>query len=196
MILPGTLLLEDWFTCTDLDSHYLLATSETDYANDDLCIDWIKHFEQQTAGHRTRVYRLLLLDGYNSHNTSEFIHYCDQQKIIPFCLPDHSTHLLQPLDIRVFQPYKHWHSEILDDATWTGCKSFNIFEFLASLKTIKHSIFKSRTIMSAFKNTGFISYNPSIVLSKLLEYEPRPTTPFTTISAVATNRAQLRSLAM
>jgi DDE superfamily endonuclease len=28
-----------------------------------------------------------------------FIEYCEQHHIIPLCLPPHSTHVLQPLDV-------------------------------------------------------------------------------------------------
>ncbi len=36
----------------------------------------------------------------------------------PFGLPSHTTHLLQPLDVCVFQPLKHWHSKAVN-----GCSS-------------------------------------------------------------------------
>ena len=29
----------------------------------------------------------------------------------PFTLPPHTTHLLQPLDVKVFSPLKYWHKE-------------------------------------------------------------------------------------
>ena len=54
------------------------------------------------------------MDGYGSHCTQEFIQFCDDNGIIPFSFPLHSTHLLQPLDVVVFQPLKHYHAEALD----------------------------------------------------------------------------------
>ena len=44
-------------------------------------------------------YRLLILDGHSSHYNWEFFDYCLNAKILPLCLPAHSTHLLQPLDV-------------------------------------------------------------------------------------------------
>jgi hypothetical protein len=35
-------------------------------------------------------------------------------------LPPHTSHLLQPLDVRVFSVYKHWHSEAVEAATAIG----------------------------------------------------------------------------
>ena len=54
------------------------------------------------------------MDGYGSYCTQEFIQYCDDNGIIPFGFPPHLTHLLQPLDVVVFQPLKHYYAEALD----------------------------------------------------------------------------------
>ena len=85
----------------------VLTVAETGYSNDWLSLQWLKHFDAHTAKFQTGAYRLLLLDGYGLHHTIEFIEYCEEAKIIPFGLPAHTTHLLQPLDMVVFQPLKH-----------------------------------------------------------------------------------------
>jgi hypothetical protein len=50
---------------------------------------------------------MLIIDGHGSHLTHKFVDYCWAYNIVPFLLPAHTTHLLQPLDIGVFQTYKH-----------------------------------------------------------------------------------------
>jgi len=104
----------------------------------------------------------------------EFITFCDDHKIIPFCLPLHSTHPPQSLDVVVFQPSKHYHAEAVDNATRTGCSDFNKFEFLAAITLIRQQAFKPSTIISAFRKTGLIPYNPEIVLERLQEYKANP----------------------
>lgn len=47
-------------------------------------------------------YWLLLLDGHTSHVNWEFFDLCLHKRIFPFCLPAHSTHLLQPLNVGLF----------------------------------------------------------------------------------------------
>jgi hypothetical protein len=47
---------------------------------------------------------MLLFNGHESHVTLEAVQYCEDNKIVLFCLPSHSTHILQPLDIGVFGP--------------------------------------------------------------------------------------------
>jgi hypothetical protein len=47
------------------------------------------------------------MNEYESHHTCEFIEYCDQVKIISFDLSAHTTHLLQSLNVMIFQSLKH-----------------------------------------------------------------------------------------
>jgi hypothetical protein len=39
-------------------------------------------------------YRLLILDGYESHLNKEFKHYCLKHKILTLCILTHSSHVL------------------------------------------------------------------------------------------------------
>jgi hypothetical protein len=36
------------------------------------------------------------------------------KKIFLLCLPPHSTHFLQSLNMVIFQQWKHWHAEAID----------------------------------------------------------------------------------
>ena len=67
----------------------------------------------------------------------------------------------------VFQSYKHYHAEAIDIASCTGCSKFDKIEFLTAIDSIRRQTFKPTTIISAFKKTGLIPFNPSIVLNKL-----------------------------
>lgn len=177
LIVPGVIHQEPWYVATSIPDDYLIATSDTGYNNDDLTIKWLAHFERFSAKRQVGAHRLLLLDGFGSHCTKQFIDYCDRHKIIVFCLPPHSSHLLQPLDVVVFQPYKHYHAEAVEVATRMGCGDFDKCEFLDKIHSIRQQTFKPSTIRSAFQATGLIPYNPSIVISKLREAAPTSTIP-------------------
>jgi len=113
-----------WYQVEDLPPNASIAVSPTGYTNDELTMEWIRHFDAQTKNRTIGAKRLLLMDGYGSHHTKEFIQYCDDNGIIPFGLPPHITHLLQPLDVCCFQPLKHYHAKALDLIVRDGC--FNI----------------------------------------------------------------------
>ena len=93
VILSGLLHQKRWFTHTMLEDNILLATSESEYANNELSFEWLHHFAQQTTSIQVGAWQMLLLDGYGSHCTFEFIQYCNQHKIIPFYLLPHTTYL-------------------------------------------------------------------------------------------------------
>ena len=69
-------------------------------------MDWIRHFDLYTASRTKGKYRLLILDGHESHHSEEFETYCQEQNIITLCMPPHASHLLQLLDVGCFGPLK------------------------------------------------------------------------------------------
>ena len=57
------------------------------------------------------------------------------------------------------------------------CGEFNKTEFLDQIESIRQRTFKPSTIQSAFRATGLIPYDSSIVYSKLREAVPASTLP-------------------
>ena len=167
VILPGGIYQEYWYTPTRLPDNYLIGLSESGYNNNQLTMKWLVHFEWFSTQQQSSRYRLLLLDGFGSHYTKEFIDYCDNYKIIPFCLSPHSSHLLQPLDVVVFQLYKHYHAEAVEAATRMSCGDFDKAKFLDRIDSIHQQTFKISTVQSGFKPTGLIPFNSDLVFSKL-----------------------------
>ena len=47
-----------------------------------------------------------MLDGHESHHSVQFEQYCKNNNIITLCMPAHSSHILQPLDVGCFGPLK------------------------------------------------------------------------------------------
>jgi hypothetical protein len=107
LILAGQYHMAQWYQQPELEDDTAIITSASGYSNDEISLEWLKHFDRHTTKSAIGKYRLLILDGHGSHHTYEFIRYCEANNIIPFGLPPHLTHLLQPLDVVVFQPLKH-----------------------------------------------------------------------------------------
>ena len=49
----------------------------------------------------------MILDSHTSHTTLELRVMAEQYNIHLYTLPSHLTHVLQPLDVGIFQLYKH-----------------------------------------------------------------------------------------
>jgi hypothetical protein len=116
---------------------------------------------------------MLILDGHSSHSTPEFDQYCKDKKIVVVCLPPHSSHLLQPLDVTVFGPLKQAYSAEIMDLIRLGVNHVDKTEFLTSFVKARHKAFTASNIQSGFKATGVVPYNPMEVLADI----PRPATP-------------------
>ena len=56
---------------------------------------------------------VLFVDGHHSHVGLDLIHLARSRGVHLFCLPPHTTHLLQPLDVGVYAPAKKTWKTIL-----------------------------------------------------------------------------------
>ena len=178
IIIAGAWVLEKWAQHNDLDDDILLTTSPTAYSNDDLALDWLKHFDKHSRKGQVGAWRMLIMDGYGSHMTFEFFTYAKRNKIELFRLPPHSTHLTQPLDVECFQPFKHYHSEAIDQLMRGGGSDFDKLDFLSIFQNMRNQTFTSTTILASFRNTGLVPYNPEVVLRKVEAIQTRrPATP-------------------
>lgn len=108
-ILSGKFHQSTWYY--DLPADWMIAVSENGWTNDRLGLDWLKHFDRSTRSVTRGTHRLLILDGHSSHVTPEFDQYCVQNQIVTLCIPHHTSHLLQPLDVSCFSPLKHTYGQ-------------------------------------------------------------------------------------
>jgi DDE superfamily endonuclease/Tc5 transposase DNA-binding domain len=169
LIVPGKSHMASWYN--DLSDDVLVGVSDTGYTNDELSYEYMLHFHRQSRKTQVGAHRILLCDGYGSHITREILEFCEKKQIHMFCLPPHTSHILQPLDVVLFQPYKHYHAKAIDYASRTGCGDFNKLEFLHAIGSIRQQTFKKNSILSSFRECGLIPYRPTVVLTKVREYE-------------------------
>lgn len=107
------------------------------------------------------------MDNHGSHLTYEFIEYCENNQILLYTLPPHTTHILQPLDGKPFQQYKHYHAKAVNNAARWGECAFEKRQFLEELPGIRRNTFKSQTIKSGFAERGIYPFNPDPTLETL-----------------------------
>jgi hypothetical protein len=167
-ILTGKWHMEDWHTITGLPDEYMLCPQINGYTTDEIAFQWIQRFHEET---RLRApygaYRLLLFDGHGSHLTYEFLEFCDKKRIIPFCFPPHTTHLLQPLDGKPFQQYKHYfYKQNNAIVTWGGSTG-DKRDFLRGIQAVREQTFKPKTIRHAFAERGIYPVKPELVVDPL-----------------------------
>jgi DDE superfamily endonuclease len=111
--------------------------SNNGWNNDFLCTEWFQEsFIPQATEHNTSgAPILLILDGHGSHTTDEMRKLAKQHNIKLFCLPPHTTHHTQPLDVGVFGPLQQqWQEcdDLLEDTGKEICKVDFVKEYMAA----------------------------------------------------------------
>jgi hypothetical protein len=80
--------------------------SENGWMDDFLCTEWFRDTFIPHATERNSLGAsiLLIYDGHGSHTMAEMRRLAEEYNIELFCLPPHTTHQTQPLDVGIFRP--------------------------------------------------------------------------------------------
>jgi hypothetical protein len=165
VILSGKVHQDIWYRNLPLD--WTIGVSDNGWTTDELGVEWVKHFNQYTAARTAGVYRLLILDGHSSHATPEFDQYCTENKIITLCMPPHTSHLLQPLDVSCYSPLKRAYGREVEELARHGVYHIDKTDFLTAYARIRPTIFTQQNIQAGFQATGLIPPCPDRILSSL-----------------------------
>ena len=152
--------------------------SETGWVNTEIYLKWLHFFVKNIPPTRPV---LLIEDGHASHLSIEAIEFARANNVHLLCLPSHTTHVLQPLDIGVFKSFKSHFSKACASHIAKHPGRVITVDLLASLvgEVYPHA-FTSLNIMSGFRKSGLFPLNPSIVddrqlaPSKAFRSIPRP----------------------
>lgn len=153
------------------------AASENGWTSDELGLSWLtKVFVPLTAKKADEGYRLLILDGHSSHANMQFIDICDANRIILAILPPHSTHRLQPLDLKIFSPLSTAYSQQIDRVIQSshGFSRVTKRSFWLNFKAAWDKALTKANILSAFAAAGICPYDPSKVLNQIKLKTPTP----------------------
>ena len=106
------------------------ARSESGWIDSELFVVWVRKLFLKYAVSQRPI--LLLTDGHKSHIKIEVIDLCrSNNDVIIFCLPPHTTHALQPLDVAVFKSLKDVFSKTVRALSFTKniyCYEEGIFQ--------------------------------------------------------------------
>ena len=84
-----------------------LGRSDNGWMDTELFFTWLKEvFLPEINRRQVKRPVLLLVDGHTTHTKLESSKLCSQENIILYCLLEHSSHIMQPLDLRLFSALK------------------------------------------------------------------------------------------
>ncbi|RPB02712.1 hypothetical protein L873DRAFT_1787445 [Choiromyces venosus 120613-1] len=149
IICPSEKVMENWIQ-DNLTRAKVIAVSPTGYTNERIAIAWLDHFIKHAGTGPNQHWCILLLDGHITHCQNDFVIKCHENHIIPFQFPPHLTHVLQPLDVGVFYPWKHYHNKAIHEALYSLNMEYSISSFFRDLSTICMQTFQLYTIKNSF----------------------------------------------
>jgi hypothetical protein len=198
----GQYHLANWYRECDLPGDWVIATSQNGWTNNELGLEWLKHFDRSTTNRSTGPYRLLILDGHESHHSADFEIYCEEHKVITLCMPPHSSHLLQPLDVRCFGLLKKAYGREIEHLIRCSITHVSKTEFFPAFYAAFQATMTEENIRAAFRGAGLIPIDPESIVSKLdiqlrtptpAEEEVDPSTPWVSKTPKTVLEAQYQS---
>ena len=130
-------------------------------------MDWIRHFEEYTFRRKLGGHRLLILDGHESHHSDEFEEYCKEHNIITLCMPPHSSHILQPLDVGCFGPLKKSYGRQIEHLMRQQCTHITKEDFIPAFRAAFSESLTESNIKGGFRGAGLVPFDPERVISAL-----------------------------
>jgi hypothetical protein len=194
VIFKGQWHLASWYEKAQLPYGWRIAVSENGWTTNEVTLEWLKHFDKCTCTKTVGTYRLLILDGHESHHSAAFEEYCRTNNILALCMPPHSSHLLQPLDVGCFGPLKKAYSRQIENIVRTRITHISKEAFIPAFIEAFKAAMTKENIQGGFRGAGLVPYNPEVVMSQLdirlstpILENSRPTTSHSWVSKTPQN---------
>jgi len=172
VICPGEKIMEHWVQ-DNLTGVEVIAVSQTGYTNESIAVSWLDHFIKHVDAGPEADWRILLLDGHTTHHKDDFILKCYENHIVLFVFPSHLTQILQPHNVEVFRPWKHYHNKAIHNALHSLHMEYTISSFFPDLSSIHEHTFQSHTIKNSLKDAGMLQVVYKVALKKMRCYNAR-----------------------
>ena len=167
LILQSKHHLASWYTETGIPDLWRIKTSSNGWTDNETGLDWIQHFHKHTDARRKGVYRMIILDGHESHLSAKFQEFCKDHGIITLYLPAHSSHLTQPLDIGCFSVLKRMYGKELENFIKASVDYIIKIEFFIAFKATHEKTIIKSNVLGGFRGAGLILFDSQAVISKL-----------------------------
>lgn len=157
--------IEDVHDC--LPSGSLVTTREkTAGVDSGIFTEWASNFVDTVKSKTLNGRKVLLIyDGYKSHIGIKALDILKNGSVIAYCLPSHTSGLLQPLDVGIFNLFKAYlRDEIAEAARSHANLEFDQFDYLHMKKRAFTKEFTAPNIVSSFKKAGVFPLDCSKVI--------------------------------
>jgi hypothetical protein len=175
-MVAGQYHLANWYRESNLPAIWVIIMTQNGWIDNKIGLEWLKHFDRCITNRSTGLYRLLILNGHESHHLADFQIYCEENNIITLYIPPHSSHLLQPLDIGCFGPLKKACGREIEQLIRRSITHISKIEFFPAFYAAFQLIMTEANIKGGFRGAGLVPFDPEVVILKL-DVQLRTPTP-------------------
>jgi hypothetical protein len=163
IIWPASTHRSNWTTHPTPGWHY--GHSENGYNESKINLEWLTRvFDPQTRALANGKPRVLICDGFGTHETLEVLEFCLENNIIMCRLPSHTSHKLQPCDVSVFGPLKIAYRDQVKRLNRGGIDAIGKEHFTYLYSPAWEKGLTKRNIVAGWAATGLFPFNPARVL--------------------------------
>jgi hypothetical protein len=174
IIWPATTHRSNWTLFPTPGWQY--ACNESGYTDSNISLQWLKRtFDAEIKERANGRPRVLILNGFRTHETFEILEHCFKNNIILCRLPSHTSHKLQPYDVAVFAPLKTAYREQVERLERGGVNTIGKEHFTSLYSPARERAFTPKNIKAGFAASGLFPFNPERVLRTV----PKPTAELT-----------------
>ena len=130
--------------------------------------------------------RVLICDGFGTHETLEILEFCLENNIILCRIPSHTSHKLQTCDLSVFGPLKAAYRDQVERLERGCIRRIGKEHFTYLYSPARNQALTSRNIRAGWVKAGLFPFNPDKVLNDI----PKPPAELT---APKTNEVKVGS---
>ena len=172
VIAPGKKIMDNWIH-KKLIGNEMVAATPTGYTNNQIALQYMDHLIKYSHAGPNKCWKILLLDSHESHITPEFQLKAAENHIKLFYFPSHLTHALQPLDVGIFRPWKHYHKLAVQNAIRSLDFEYSITSFFRDLTSIRTQTFQYHTIVNCFQDSGIWPPSAKAGIKKMRSYQKK-----------------------
>jgi DDE superfamily endonuclease len=163
IIWPAATHRSNWTTYPTPGWHY--ACSESGYTDSKISYKWLKReFDPQTKARANKKPRILICDGFGTHESLEVLKYCFENNIILCRIRSHTSHKLQPCDVGVFGLLKAAYRDEVERLYRGGANTVGKQHFTSLYSPAREKALTPRNIKAGWSATGLHPFNPDRVL--------------------------------
>lgn len=165
IIWPAVTHRSTWTTYPTPGWHF--ACSKTGYTDTDISLYWVRDvFDPLTRDRANGKPRILINDGFGTHESLELMKFCFENNIILCRLPSHTSHKLQPCDVGVFGPLKAAYRDQVEKLYRGGANTIGKGHFTQLYAEAGDKVMRKPIIDAAWSRTGLYPFNPDKVLEE------------------------------